>query len=83
MSLNIKNPRTCASVRRLADATGLSQTSAVEQAVGRWLAEIDRVDRAARGHALLEEFWAHLTDDDRDAMQRTMDEMYDENGLPV
>ena len=83
MSLNIKNERTHALVRELAEATGLSQTSAVEQAVQRWLDEIKQDDRRARGHAVLEEYWAHLTDESRAAMQRAMDEMYDESGLPA
>ncbi|MCL2464154.1 MAG: type II toxin-antitoxin system VapB family antitoxin [Micrococcales bacterium] len=84
MSLNIKNPRTCASVRRLAETTGLSQTSAVEQAVERWLEELERETTRYQEHqALLERYWANLTDESRDAMQRAMDEMYDENGLPA
>ncbi len=82
MSLNIKNERTHALVRELAEATGLSQTSAVEQAVERWLHELRRDERAAQAHALLEEIWATVTDDDRAAVRRELDEMYDENGLP-
>jgi len=39
MSLNIKNERTHALVRELATLTGMSQTEAVEDAVGRRLAE--------------------------------------------
>lgn len=84
MSLNIKNERTHALVRELAEATGLSQTSAVEQAVERWLAEIKRQQSRRDMHrALLDEYLAHLTGDSRDAMQRAMDELYDESGLPA
>lgn len=84
MSLNIKNERTHALVRELAKATGLSQTSAVEQAVERWLEEIRRQQSRREAHrALLDDYLAHLTDEGRDAMQRAMDELYDENGLPA
>lgn len=84
MSLNIKNERTHALVRELAEATGLSQTSAVEQAVERWLEEIRRQQSRRDAHrALLDDYLAHLTDESRDAMQRAMDELYDENGLPA
>ncbi len=84
VSLNIKNEHTHALVRELAEATGLSQTSAVEQAVERWLNEIKRQQSRRDLHrTLLEEYWAHLTDESRDAMQRAMDELYDENGLPA
>lgn len=56
----------------------------VEQAVERWLAEIRRQQsRRDRHRALLDEYWEHLTDESRDAMQRAMDELYDENGLPA
>jgi len=48
MSLNIKNERTHALVRELAELTGMSQTSAVEDAVRRRLEEV-RTDAAARG----------------------------------
>lgn len=82
MSLNIKNERTHALVRELAEVTGLSQTSAVEQAVERWLHELKRDERAAHARALLEQIWANVTDEDREATRRAMDEMYDENGLP-
>ena len=40
MSLNIKNEQTVALVRELARRTGLSQTSAVEEAVRTKLAEL-------------------------------------------
>ena len=84
MSLNIKNERTHALVRELAQATGLSQTSAVEQAVERWLAEIRRQQSRRDAHrTLLDEYLAHLTGESRDAMQRAMDDLYDENGLPA
>ncbi|MBD3942244.1 type II toxin-antitoxin system VapB family antitoxin [Microbacterium sp. NEAU-LLC] len=48
MSLNIKNERTHALVRELAELTGMSQTSAVEDAVRRRLKEL-QTDAGARG----------------------------------
>ena len=49
MSLNIKNERTHALVRELAELTGLSQTSAVEDAVRDELARV-----AEQGWALVD-----------------------------
>jgi antitoxin VapB len=83
VSLNIKNEHTHALVRELAEATGLSQTSAVEQAVERWLDDIEREKRADHAYTLLETIWESWTPEDLDAMRHTMDEMYDENGLPA
>ena len=55
MSLNIKNEETHRLVRRLAELTGQSQTSAVEDAVRRRLEELEHeVDREARIQRLLE-----------------------------
>jgi len=51
MSLNIKNEETHRLVRRLAELTGQSQTSAVEDAVRRRLAELTREDEIARSFA--------------------------------
>lgn len=51
MGLNIKNEQVHAAVRELAHRLGVSQTSAVEQAVRASLASLDHVeggDRAAR-----------------------------------
>lgn len=84
MSLNIKNERTHALVRRLADRTGLSQTSVVEQAVQRWLDELESepTTRMARVDVIVRQIQVDLTDDERDALLRASDEMYDESGLP-
>ena len=38
--------------------------------------------RRAAMKTLMDEVRALITDEDRDLMQRNMDEMYDENGLP-
>ncbi|MEE6282792.1 type II toxin-antitoxin system VapB family antitoxin [Georgenia sunbinii] len=87
MALNIKNERTHALVRRLAEMTGQSQTSAVEDAVQRRIEELSRsedeveakVERALR---IAEEFSADLTPQDREALLSADDYLYDELGLP-
>lgn len=85
MSLNIKNPRTHELVRELARRTGQSQTSAVEDAVARRLAELghqtdDSPLRAAK--RLVADFQADLTIEDRARIRAAQDELYDEAGLP-
>ncbi len=55
MSLNIKNEETHRLVRQLAELTGQSQTSAVEDAVRRRLEELTRENEAERRYRLLEE----------------------------
>ena len=55
MSLNIKNEETHRLVRQLAELTGMSQTSAVEDAVRRRLDELTAgLDVAARARRLLQ-----------------------------
>lgn len=85
MSLNIKNPDTYRLVRELAEATGVSMTAAVTDAVRRRLDEV----RAERGDSGidLEEAMA-LTAELRarlgvEYLARDFDaELYDERGLP-
>lgn len=95
MSLNIKNERTHALVRELAELTGMSQTSAVEDAVRRRLdalkadahgsahaseAEIQR--RIAAMKRISAAFVAETTPEQREAMRNHADWLYDEHGLP-
>jgi antitoxin VapB len=94
MSLNIKNERTHALVRQLAELTGMSQTSAVEDAVRRRLeelqagagetraseAEIER--RIAAMKRISAAFLAETTPEQREAMRNHGDWLYDEYGLP-
>ncbi|MEQ6898003.1 type II toxin-antitoxin system VapB family antitoxin [Microbacterium sp. KR10-403] len=97
MSLNIKNERTHALVRELAERTGMSQTSAVEDAVRRRLAELGAPTGAARRpdfspeevarrraavHRILEEFWADTTPEQRASLATAEDDLYDDLGLP-
>ncbi|MDR1293602.1 MAG: type II toxin-antitoxin system VapB family antitoxin [Bifidobacteriaceae bacterium] len=89
MGLNIKNPRTHALVRRLAEETGATQTRAVEVAAADHLRRIDE-DRAqpgtaARATAILQVasgYRRRLADEDRTRLARGTDELYDDAGLP-
>lgn len=92
MSLNIKNERTVALVRELAERTGESQTAAIEDAVVRRLDELGRSHRdaeAAEAQArrvaagdLLRDFHGLLTEEDKRAIGHREDDLYDDNGLP-
>ena len=88
MSLNIKSERVVALVRELATRVGTSQTSAVEDAVARRLAGLDRerVDRDDRRRLAAREALEHLrsllTDDDVRAIRGAEEELYDDAGLP-
>ncbi|MDQ0727018.1 antitoxin VapB [Microbacterium sp. W4I20] len=86
MSLNIKNETTHALVRQLAELTGQSQTSAVEDAVRRRIAELEGAKEAeverkrAAIRAVVEE--ARKLPVIGPSYEEIMDEMYDEAGLP-
>lgn len=87
MSLNIKNPRTHELVRELARRTGQSQTSAVEEAVARRLADLgagDDDDDVAllAAQRLVADFRAELSPQDRVRILAAQDDLYDEAGLP-
>ncbi|UJH71168.1 type II toxin-antitoxin system VapB family antitoxin [Ornithinimicrobium sp. INDO-MA30-4] len=90
MSLNIKNPRTHELVRELARRTGQSQTSAVEDAVARRLAELGSADveapwahqRRAAMEKVVRACDAGLTDEDRERIRAAQEDMYDDLGLP-
>jgi antitoxin VapB len=85
VSLNIKNAETYRLVKELADATGVSMTAAVTDAVRRRLAEIraERGDEGidlARALALTAEMRERLG---ADYLARDFDaQLYDERGLP-
>jgi antitoxin VapB len=84
MSLNIKNEETHRLVRRLAELTGQSQTSAVEDAVRRRLAELTREDEIARSFANIMEISrlssAAMSDEEKAV---TLEELlYDDHGMP-
>ena len=92
MALNIKNEHVHTLARDAARRTGLTQTSVLERALEEFLARLDAPDevaerrdaeRRARTARILAEVDELLTDEDRAAMGRTMEEMYDERGLPA
>lgn len=88
MSLNIKSERVHELAREAARLTGKSQTSVVEEALKLLIAEYSQeareVERRQRIDVILAEIHAVVTDESRASMQRTMDELYDEEtGLPV
>ena len=55
MSLNIKNEETHRLIRTLAELTGQTQTSAVEDAVRRRLQELSREDETRRSYERIKE----------------------------
>lgn len=87
MGLNIKNVRTVELVRELARRTGLSQTSAVEEAVRAKLAEVDagtgRDERRANVHKLLDDLDRSLTARQKNQIRADAQQLYDDHGLPV
>jgi antitoxin VapB len=92
LALNIKNEHVHTLARKAARRTGLTQTSVLERALEEFLARLDASDkpaerrdaeRRARTDRILAEVDELLTDADRAAMGRTMEGMYDEQGLPA
>jgi antitoxin VapB len=87
MGLNIKNERTVELVRELARRTGLSQTSAVEEAVRAKLAEVDartgREARRANVDKLLGDLDRSLTGAQKNQIRADEKQLYDDHGLPV
>lgn len=92
MALNIKNERVCRLAKEAAERTGRTQVSVLEEALEHYLAELasaqaarergvkDRLDRVQQ---IVAEFNEGLTDEDRAAIRRYLDEeMYDAEGLP-
>lgn len=87
MSLNIKNERTVELVRELARRTGLSQTSAVEEAVRAKLAEVNagagRDARRANVNKLLVDLDTSMTARQISQIRAQEKQLYDDQGLPV
>ncbi|MGF2949179.1 type II toxin-antitoxin system VapB family antitoxin [Microbacterium alcoholitolerans] len=86
MSLNIKNEKVHDLVRQLAELTGQSQTSAVEDAVRRRLEEVSGAREAeiARRRGAIDRIVARARDTSFTwaDYEKIIDDMYDENGLP-
>ena len=86
MSLNIKNEHVHALAREAARRTGKSQTGVIEEALERLLADLEQEGRKVGLKedvmAIVEDFQARLTPEDRERMNT--DWLYDdETGLPV
>jgi antitoxin VapB len=83
VSLNIKNEETHRLVRRLAELTGQSQTSAVEDAVRRRLEELERAEsRSARREAMMRIARESAALIDQDLSNDPNEVLYDEVGMP-
>ena len=92
MALNIKNDRVCRLAKEAAERTGRTQVSVLEDALERYLAELASAEAARerqvterrhRVNQIVAEFNEGLTDEDRAAIRRYVDEeMYDADGLP-
>lgn len=87
MGLNIKNAQVHALAREVARRTGTTQTSAIEEALERRLADLADADEEAarrrRLYRLMDEIEAETTDEQRVATRAVQDEMYDDSGLPA
>jgi antitoxin VapB len=86
MSLNIKNEHVHELAREAARRTGKSQTSVIEEALERFLADLEHERRKVGLKedimAIVEDFQARLTPEDRERMNTEW--LYDdETGLPV
>ena len=88
MGLNIKNPATEAAIRKLATLRGVSLTEAIDQAVRKDLAEetstkAARIKEKLRAIQEIVDHFASLPRLDPRPLAQIMDDMYDEQGLPV
>ncbi|GAA1146349.1 type II toxin-antitoxin system VapB family antitoxin [Ornithinicoccus hortensis] len=87
MSLNIKNQRVHDLAREAARRTGTTKTSAIEAALDQYLAGLDapaaREQRRARVEAVLADIDLRLSDADRAALRRDLEDLYDDQGLPT
>ena len=95
MGLNIKSPTAEKAIRELAAATGESLTEAVEKAAIERLARLEAESVDDKPAQTAEEFLEAMQPlqeaiaaerrarGDTRTMQELMDELYDENGLPV
>jgi len=86
VSLNIKNERVHELARRAASRTGKSQTSVIEEALRRYLDELEREEsdeeRWTRAAQILADMHARLAAIPG-ALDLSTDFLCDENGLPA
>lgn len=85
MSLNIKNEHVHALAREAASRTGKTQTSVIEEALARFLAELDEQQARPARHTEIDRILADIDDrlDDSARARMTTDDLYDEHGLPA
>lgn len=84
--LNIKDTETIELARKLAKATGRSITETVKSALRKADAarEADRAEFLRRAKEISDDFRAHMPADWHHKTSREiMDEIYDEDGLPI
>lgn len=77
MGLNIKNERVHELAREAARLTGGNQTSAIELALERFLADLDRAHVGSAHLDLVRTMQRAAVD-----LDLATDELYDDNGLP-
>lgn len=80
MSLNIKNERVHALAREAARLTGKNQTSVIEEALEKLLAELSHAKETQRRHDLIRAIQADLASTPAGI---TIEDLYDEDGLPA
>lgn len=85
MSLNIKNDRVHDLARRAARLSGATQTGAIEEALSRYLAELETEadggdGRRARVDLILSDMRVRIAADD---VPLATDDLYDDTGLPA
>lgn len=87
MGLNIKNQRVHDLAREVAQRTGTTQTSAIEEALQRRLEALRAADdddaRRRRLLRLMDEIESDTTDADRARTAQVQEELYDVRGLPA
>jgi antitoxin VapB len=80
VGLNIKSERVHALAREAAARSGLTQTSAIEEALRRYLDDLSRAERRERAEEILADLRSELAGQD---LHRDIEELYDaETGLP-
>jgi len=91
VAINIKNERTVSLARELAQLRGTTLTSAIEEAIEARLKDVrteTSYEERARAERLADildsvaELHARITDDERAALRRANEDLYDELGLP-
>jgi hypothetical protein len=88
MAITIRNKTLEAAVREIGKDTGEGPSAVIGRLVAdekRRLSEVEKLELARRRHAMREliAMLPKLTEEDKAAIDRAMEEMYDERGLPI